>query len=131
MIQTPDHDQVFPPREIFINVGVLSGEPDQFANLVRILHDIETFYMGLAFILREESCKYAYERRFSRSVGPQKPQNSAFFDGEIDTSKRLYIIKGLFDSGDCNARRPHRGQQYNSQRSLSICWRSAIFRRVQ
>src|SRR3989338_9686301 len=53
MIQKPDHDQVFPPREIFINGGVLSGEPDQFANLVRILHDIETFYMGLAFIRRD------------------------------------------------------------------------------
>jgi len=83
MGQAPHHAQVLPAGEVLVDCGVLTGQPDESAHDVGLLHHVVAQNGGPAGVGMQDGREDAHGRRLAGPVGPQEPEDSALrhFEG--------------------------------------------------
>ena len=92
-IEAADHLQVLAPGQQFVEGGVLPGDPDPAADLMRMLDDIEPGDRGAAGIGFAKGGQNAHCRRFAGAIGAEQGENLAFGHIEGDTAQGVGLAE--------------------------------------
>ena len=93
MIKPPDHDQVFAPGQDFVNRGVLPGQANDLAHLLRATPDVNAANVDFAFVRLEQGGEYAYQRGLAGAVRSQQTEHFAVLGGDRHAVQRFDIAK--------------------------------------
>ena len=96
-VEPADHLEVLAAGQQLIEGGVLAGQADAAADLVRVLEDIEPGDLGAAGIGFGEGREDADERGFAGAVGAEHAEDLAFGHGDADAAEGVGCAEGLFD----------------------------------
>ncbi len=88
LVQPAEHPQVLGAREVLVDRGVLAGQADDRAELLRLRDDVEAGHGGAAGVRLQQRGEDAHRRRLAGTVGSQEAQDAAFRDDQVDAVER-------------------------------------------
>ena len=83
LVQPPEHDQVLAPGQVLVDRGVLPGQADDRAKLLRLLDDVEARDRGVAGVRLQQRREDAHGRGLAGPVRAEQSQDRAFGDLEV------------------------------------------------
>ena len=98
-VQAPDHREVLEPREVLVDGGILTREPDPLAEPRSIAHDIEPVHLGATGVRLQERRENPDDRRLAGAVRAEQAEDGAVGDFEVDAIERPYRAIGLLQTG--------------------------------
>src|SRR5215472_17929537 len=88
VIETPDHLQVFAPRQVLVDRGLLAGQPDAGFQPVRVHDDVEAGHRSASGVRLQQRREDAYRSRLPGAVGSEQRENAAFSNSQVETVQR-------------------------------------------
>jgi len=99
VVEPADHVEVLEAGEVLIDRGVLAGEPDVAAHVVRVFEDVDARDFGGAAVGAQEGGEDAHGRRLAGAIGAEQPEHGAGADIEVDTAERGDLAVALGQAG--------------------------------
>jgi hypothetical protein len=98
VVQPPDHLKVLPPREVLVDRGVLSGQPDARAQLAGLPHDVEAGDLRPPGVGLEERGEDTDRGRLAGAVRPQETKDRPLLDLQVETIERAGLAVALLQT---------------------------------
>jgi len=91
LVEPPEHPEVLAAREVLVDRGVLTGEPDQPPHLVRLPADVQPADARRAGVGVEQGREDPHRRRLARAVRAEQSEDASLAHFEIDAVERAHL----------------------------------------
>ena len=91
LVQASEHPEVLAAREVLVDRGVLTGEPDQPPHLVRLSANVEPADARRAGVGVEQRREDPHRRRLARAVRAEQSEDGSLAHLEIDAVERAHL----------------------------------------
>ena len=91
VVQAPDHLEVLQAGQVLVDRGVLSGEPDDVPQLLRVTDDVVSRHGGVTRVRVEEGREDPHNRGLARAVRPEQSEHRARLDVQVHTVERVHV----------------------------------------
>ena len=98
--------------QILVNGGVLACETDAFTHLGRVTDHVDAIHGCAAFIWLQQRGEDANCRAFTRPIRPEKAEDDATGDLEVDLLQGKRLTETLADALDTDRDVTHRAPTY-------------------
>ena len=101
LVGEPPHElEVLASGEVFVDRGVLTGEPDRLANPFGVAGDVDPEHAGTARVGQQDRREDADGSRLAGPVGPEQSEHGARGYREVDAGQGLDPAEPLRDAFD-------------------------------
>ncbi|SEE61865.1 hypothetical protein SAMN05428954_3209 [Streptomyces sp. 2112.3] len=83
MAEPPEHLQVLPPAELFVDRRVLAEQPDPQPHLVRLPQHLEAGHLGPVTVVPQQRGQDPYEGGLACAVGAEDTVHHSLCHGEV------------------------------------------------
>jgi hypothetical protein len=108
--EAADEPQVLPAGEVLVDGGVLAGQTDVLAHLLRGGGDVDAENGGAAAVRAQNRREDADARGLAGAVRPEKTEHGASFDLQVDTVEGDDLVELLAQAFHDDGR-PGRGRK--------------------
>jgi hypothetical protein len=77
VVEAASHDQVLPPREVFVDRGGLAGQPDHLPHCGGLADHVQAGHLGVAGVGAQQGGQDPHGGGLAGAVGAEQPQDAA------------------------------------------------------
>jgi hypothetical protein len=92
VVEPADHLQVFVAGQVLVDGGILPRQPDDAADLLRMVQDVDAHDRDPAVIRLQQGGQDPNAGGLARAVGAEQPEDGALGDGQVEPVQRVHVV---------------------------------------